>query len=290
MTIFSVRGTAVRVSPFFLACALLWVLSGQASVFICALCVLFLHEAAHIAVASLLEHPVESVTLYPFGGAAIIPDLADNTAHALLIAASGPLASLLAGVLWQKGQTAGWLPTWDVFVEESYAVALFNLLPICPLDGGQVVSSLFAAALGTARGGKIMTWSSIAASTAFLVCSLACLVWRGEASTLTAAVFLSVSAWSEARRPHLPFARQKVWRHAGRVRWRKVYLDEPLLALTRTFGGACFYTLLIVDRADRVLAVATEKDVLDALFADPAARAGTLVKQPRGKVWHCGVE
>jgi Zn-dependent protease len=106
-----------------------------------------LHELGHALVATRLTVPVHGITLFAFGGAAEMNAEAPHPGAELAIALAGPAVSLLiaagAGLLWwARGG-----PTADDSVALLAAhvglangvVALFNLLPSYPLDGGRVL-------------------------------------------------------------------------------------------------------------------------------------------------------
>lgn len=110
------------------------------------------HELGHSLVAVRRGVPVRRITLFIFGGAAQIEREADRPADELAIAAAGPATSLGLAALYAAvalaapaaavQAVAGWLARINV------TLAVFNLLPGFPLDGGR----LFRAALWQATG------------------------------------------------------------------------------------------------------------------------------------------
>jgi Zn-dependent protease/predicted transcriptional regulator len=108
---------------------------------------LIFHELSHSVVAKHYKIPVESVTLFVFGGLSRIARDPDNAKQEFNVAIAGPLSSfVLAVIFWViwKYVSAGemvhsaayWL-AWS-----NAALGLFNLLPGFPLDGGRVLRSL----------------------------------------------------------------------------------------------------------------------------------------------------
>lgn len=110
------------------------------------------HELGHSLVAMRRGVAVRRITLFIFGGAAQIERDADRPADELAIAAAGPATSLALALVyealalalpWEPARTVGgWLARVNV------TLALFNLLPGFPLDGGR----LFRAAVWWATG------------------------------------------------------------------------------------------------------------------------------------------
>ncbi|GEC05368.1 putative zinc metalloprotease Rip3 [Streptomyces spinoverrucosus] len=110
---------------------------------------LLAHESAHAVTARRKGITVHSVTLWALGG---MTEMEKPTAPgaAFLVAVSGPLTSLIAGgaaLGAGVGLSAG--PGWQlpaaVLVWLGWAnllLAVFNLLPAAPLDGGRVVQAV----------------------------------------------------------------------------------------------------------------------------------------------------
>lgn len=106
------------------------------------------HELAHSLVARFYGIPVSSITLFIFGGVAQITREAARPGVEFKMAAAGPACSLLIGglfgLLWFFTQgvfgpvaaLAFWLAQINV------VLAVFNLIPGFPLDGGRVFRSL----------------------------------------------------------------------------------------------------------------------------------------------------
>jgi len=121
---------------------------------------ILLHELAHALVA--LRHGLRtrSITLFIFGGVAQLDrDPKDGRAE-FWMAAAGPVASLvLAGLFY----TAATLPLVGLSVAAvakylaliNLMLALFNLVPAFPMDGGRLLRGALWGAIGKARATRI---------------------------------------------------------------------------------------------------------------------------------------
>ena len=105
------------------------------------------HEFAHSLVARHYGTPIRGITLFIFGGVAELEQEPPSPKSEFLIAIAGPISSfVLAYVFWMIGAlaTAGHWPAPVVGVADTMAlinltVAIFNLVPAFPLDGGRVL-------------------------------------------------------------------------------------------------------------------------------------------------------
>ncbi|WP_019939172.1 site-2 protease family protein [Bordetella sp. FB-8] len=110
-----------------------------------------LHELGHSAVALRYRISVRSITLFIFGGVAQIDAQPPNALAEFFIAIAGPLVSLALAVVFFIAQPllagAGPLPGMAGYLAYlNLSLALFNLIPGYPLDGGRVLRAIVWAA------------------------------------------------------------------------------------------------------------------------------------------------
>ncbi|MFL4471122.1 site-2 protease family protein [Tateyamaria armeniaca] len=111
---------------------------------------LLLHELAHSVVARHLGVSIKSITLFLFGGVAELDTEPASARAEFWIAVAGPAMSIcLAVVFWTLEQMLVWsgFPAASVEIVSYLALinlvlALFNLLPAFPLDGGRVLRAV----------------------------------------------------------------------------------------------------------------------------------------------------
>ncbi len=105
------------------------------------------HELAHSVVARFYKIRVVSITLFVFGGVARIGREPSKAIQEFNIAIAGPLASLFLALgfysltlFFPYAQMTGALALW--LAQTNGALALFNLLPGFPLDGGRIFRAI----------------------------------------------------------------------------------------------------------------------------------------------------
>jgi Zn-dependent protease/CBS domain-containing protein len=166
-----------------------------------------LHELGHSWVALREGLEVDSITLWLFGGVSQLKGRFPSPGAEFRVAVSGPLVSIVLGVLFMGIAAAG-LPSaadgvaaWLGYI--NLILAAFNLLPAAPLDGGRVLHS----ALWRAKGD--FAWATRIASEVgqvfaylFIGLGLAMFVFEGSFSGAWLAFigwFLLQGARAEAR-------------------------------------------------------------------------------------------
>ena len=132
---------------------------------------LLAHEVMHAVVARRNGVEVEGITLWLLGGVAQLKGRSPSPGADFRIAGVGPLTSLLLSlafaVLAFAGRAAGLeglpLAVLDYLAVINLLLALFNLLPAAPLDGGRLLRALLwkrrgdaeSAAITAAKAGRV---------------------------------------------------------------------------------------------------------------------------------------
>lgn len=133
-----------------------------------------LHELGHSLVAKAQGTKVNSITLFLFGGIASIDEEARTPGKAFQVAIAGPLVSFgVFGLLSFLHQVTNPHSPWSVLSGDlahmNLILALFNLIPGLPLDGGQILKSAVWKATGSrftgvhwaARVGQALGWLAV---------------------------------------------------------------------------------------------------------------------------------
>jgi len=140
------RASVFRIHPLFLLVGIWYAFTGELFLFLLSALVAIQHECAHAFASAKLGYKLNKIILMPFG-AVIDGDLRGiRFKDEIFVAVCGPLCNLLTAAffvaLW-------WLvPTMYAFTDtacySSLAIALVNLLPAYPLDGGRILKCVLA--------------------------------------------------------------------------------------------------------------------------------------------------
>jgi Zn-dependent protease len=150
-----------------------------AGFFVC----LTIHELAHAVTARRFGIRVRGITLFLFGGIAEIEGEVPTPAREFAVALMGPASSLALGATFGLGtrwaSSAGWQVVEGVLgtlALVNLGVAVFNLVPGLPLDGGRLlraglwrITGSYGRATGIAAAGGAIVAALLVVLGAFLI-------------------------------------------------------------------------------------------------------------------------
>ncbi len=254
-----VAGTVVRIHLTFLL-FLAWIFaasyasSGAATawntlifIVLLFLCVL-LHEFGHIFTARAFGVTTPYVTLLPIGGVAQLERIPEEPYEEFLIAIAGPMVNVVitlllvyvAGANLQPSAAAvdsAQISMIDRLAIVNLFLALFNLIPAFPMDGGRVLRAALASKLGYVRATGIS--ASIGQFVAFALGFIGLLY---NPILIFIAIFVYLAASSEAHMVALRAVSRGVpVSHAMMTRFATLlpdaHIDEAVQTLLATSQG-----------------------------------------------------
>ena len=136
----------IRIHPAFALYLLSMAVFSSWQMTLFAMSALLVHEAGHYAAARLLGEQIAQVELTPFGGVMrYAPGKSPGKGiRGVCVAAAGPLGNelaLLAASAPPVQRVLGYDGT-QAFIMANLAMLCLNLLPVLPLDGGNIVFSI----------------------------------------------------------------------------------------------------------------------------------------------------
>jgi Zn-dependent protease/predicted transcriptional regulator len=204
---------------------------------------LLAHEAAHAIVAQRNGLPVDGITLWLFGGVSRLQGEAADPGAELRIAGVGPLVSFILAVIFAAGAAAvaategigllfgafTWLGVINLWL------AVFNIIPAAPLDGGRVLraalwrwrgdrgwAAVISARVGRVFGGIVIAfgiWQLFVARTGFGGIWIALIGW-----------FLYTAATAEERQSRAGDGRARAGGVLPDLRVTQVMTSQPVTA------------------------------------------------------------
>jgi Zn-dependent protease len=161
-----------------------------------------IHEFGHALACRQVGGEANRIVLWPLGGVAYV-NPPQRPGATLWSIAAGPLVNVvLAPIIMVTGRVSlllGWyaaVPDLRTFIHAIFYIDVglfvFNILPIYPLDGGQILRSLLWFAMGRARSLLVATVLGFVGIAAFI--GLA--IWTQTLWYGVLAVFMLMNCWS----------------------------------------------------------------------------------------------
>lgn len=277
MRVGKIAGIQLKMNQWFILLILLFALAGMSSKVLLVFSAVLCHELAHAGIALLLGCKVREVELLPFGGVARIEGLGTvGSRIEIMIAAAGPAISLVLAALAYTGMLyAGMgIDVWEFYYKTNIMLAVFNLLPGLPLDGGRILRAWLALHIdygkATVFAAGVSKWLS--------VCLLISIIYEYMAKStmnvtfLAAALFLYTTAKSEIKvagfRTLRILAQKKaelITRGVMTTTYFTVVNSVLLKDIVKLFTPDQYYVVLIVNEDCKVCGTVTETEIWEGL-------------------------
>lgn len=173
----------------------------------CTFASITLHELGHVLVARRYGIVTRDITLLPIGGVATMERMPERPKEEIVVALAGPLVNLaIAGALFVALALAQLAidvrvlhlvggPLLGKLMVINLSIAVFNLVPAFPMDGGRVLRALLARGAGRVRATQVAARVGQVVAIAFAGAGLlltpvlvivAIFVWMGAEAELAA--------------------------------------------------------------------------------------------------------
>ncbi len=172
-----------------------------------------IHELAHSLVAMRMGFPVRDIVLLPLGGLAQMERMPERPAQEFLMAIAGPLSNvaiavllivvgLLLGIDVQLRTDLthlGWADALPYLIFTNIGLAVFNLVPAFPMDGGRVLRALLATIMSHARATAVAV--KVGQGLAWILGLVG--LWDGNFVWILIAIFVYSGAAQEGQMIHV---------------------------------------------------------------------------------------
>lgn len=274
--------------PFFVIIMLASLVTGHFIELITLFAIVFIHECGHAAAAALLGCRVVSIQMLPFGGVAVIEDGGKLTAwREIVIALAGPLQNILmvGVVLLLQYMQFGDPIFLSYIIQGNLLIALFNLLPILPLDGGKIVQALVSL---VAPYYTTLMWTyriSILVSIGVIVYAVGRWIagdYGLPLNILLVGLFLFYSNVTDYRNIPYRFIRFLMNREGAFVHHAAIgslaqpiisFPAKPLDTILRLLKRERYHMVYVMNRQGRILAVLPEQRIISSYFKQNADKS-----------------
>lgn len=118
-----------------------------------------IHEFAHILTARKFGVNTPYIILSPLGGMAAVEKIPDQPIGELVMAAAGPASNIIMAIPCWLLASAG-VPLMDKVLEYNLTIAIFNLIPMFPMDGGRILRSTLDLRMKRTDATRVSVWVS----------------------------------------------------------------------------------------------------------------------------------
>ncbi len=199
-------GIDMRLNIFLIVLAAAAIVFGWFTQMAILFAIIFLHELCHVLTARAFGLRMAEIELMPFGGVARMEGIEMTPKTEALMAAAGPAFNLLLGLgavaLWKfYPSTAGFSQPFAVM---NLSLAIFNLIPAIPLDGGRILRASLAGKIGVRKATAVACGVGIGFSVILTVTGV-CLAVAGELNFAPFALAVMLVAGVITERRKAPF-------------------------------------------------------------------------------------
>ncbi|MBK8045420.1 MAG: site-2 protease family protein [Haliscomenobacter sp.] len=271
--------------------AMAWAMGFVLALFTC----VTLHEYGHAIMARRFGVPTRDIVLSPIGGIARLDRLPSKPMQELLIALAGPLVNVgiaaLLGlsffsysaetrellfrglILSEHNYLLPQLSFWSYFLISLFFVnvllALFNLLPAFPMDGGRVFRALLSFWLGrlkatfaAARLGQVFALGFVANGLVQL--------YNSQGSEGYVQVFIGLFVFVTARNEYRYVVLEDTLKKAQtgelmRTEFTPVYLTDPMSKVLSLYDRGMEKNFLVFDHWHNLVAILPEERIQEAV-------------------------
>jgi stage IV sporulation protein FB len=240
---------------------------------------LILHEFAHAEVAARLGYTLTKFKLMPYGASLTGNFEGVRTKDEMLIAVAGPAFNIIVAIpfvaLWWLVPASYYVT--EQFVYASLCVAIFNILPVFPLDGGRALLAFLSRNMPRNVAYKRLRICGYLFSFLFLALFVLSIVFSVNFSFALIAFFMLSSTLipdksSFYQRLYSMAYRSERLKKGLAVKEILVDGEITLLKLSKMLSGTCFTRFIVSDLGFNTIAVIDERQVEELMLKYSASK------------------
>lgn len=134
----------IKINIQIFAIIIILIITKQIEIYVWLMLFAFIHEMAHTIVGLILKLKPKTLEIQPFGVGIIFESFENSERNKIIIALAGPITNILIALIFIfikiKVQTT--------IVYVNILLAMFNLIPIYPIDGGRIIKAILTTKKG----------------------------------------------------------------------------------------------------------------------------------------------
>ncbi|MCX7923833.1 MAG: site-2 protease family protein [Clostridia bacterium] len=266
----------LEVNPFFLIILLIALIFGYIDKFLAAFMSIMLHELGHVVLTVISGGRVYIIRILPVGFNAVIEEGECSRLRRVYIYFGGPITNLIIVLLCLIMEPYYLIQTNNMhfFISINLWLAIFNLIPILPLDGGKVLREVLAERVGLFIASKyIRSLSIVLSSLAIILGIVQFLNNNHNFSLLLVGAYISFIIIFERRETALMNVKSVVYRRS-RILKKGVYPARNIVVVKSMHMGEVlksmdfdmFHIIHVLDENLGLVKVLTEQEMIDFML------------------------
>jgi len=270
-----IRQIEIQISIFIISVPLLLLISGCLPEYAIAFFSIALHEMGHMVVAYFLGYKMSVVRLTPVGFSLSINGRDFTRVNSIKIYTAGPVMNLL---LFAGGSLAAFAfpefnRTLNLLSTTNLYLALFNLIPAFPLDGGRILLEVLAGRMGLFAAGRMIRRLAMILSIALLLLGTVQLYMSGfNFSLILIGLYIIIVLKTGRMESAIMNIRQIIYRRS-RLMKKGIYPSRDLVVIESTLLSETlksmdfdrFHIVYVLDSDLKLMKAFTENEILNAI-------------------------
>lgn len=259
------RKLNLYISPLYIISAFCMIYFGAFDTFCYYFVALWIHEISHYLVAKKLGYMLNNLDFLPYGARLRGNTNYKKSSHEIIVSVAGPISNIIVALFiiamwWVFPITYAYT---NIFVEANLYIGIFNLIPIFPLDGGQVL----LASIPKSKKKKIynvMRVMGIVVGVVYMALFIVSAFDSINFSLFFVSLFIFITSMESYNVDIMDGVKNMNFK-LNDVAESKSYVvssDTNLLGLTKYFSANYFITFLFVDKNLDPVIELNQRDIL----------------------------
>lgn len=271
----SMLGFNLKISKWLIPQLIIFFIIGLDIKFIIGFFFIALHEISHLIVVKIMDINIGEFKLHCLGATLEIKDYNSlSLKEQIIICLAGPVFNILMSIIFFiifYFLKNNFLLT---IVEINLALAMFNIMPMYPLDGFKLLESIFSLKLSYIKANKASNIISYIVNTIFIVVSIFFLIYRNISGIFIIIIcFFSIFKTFKDRKHIMYTVMESLFKKQNLIVRKKymktrsisVYWGETAIDLLKVLEKDKFHIFYILDENMKLMYILREDEFIEIL-------------------------